>query len=229
MLRALALAFLLPAFAAAEGRTLLPAPEQARWNGVGRLNLGDGFCTGALVAPDLVATAAHCLVSPKTGKDRLAERVTFVAGYRLRKHVGFAKAKGLARHPDYRWSRAPSGDDVATDLALVRLAAPIEGAAPFGLAPGPATGQRVTILSYGRDRPEIPSIQPSCLVTARAGAVAVLDCDVTWGVSGAPVFLETADGPKIVAVVSAMGDWRGAKRAFAVSLEAALGPVLAQP
>ena len=32
------------------------------WQAVGRLNIGRaGFCTGTLVAPDLVLTAAHCL------------------------------------------------------------------------------------------------------------------------------------------------------------------------
>ena len=33
------------------------------WEAVGRLDLaGRGFCTGALISPDLVLTAAHCLL-----------------------------------------------------------------------------------------------------------------------------------------------------------------------
>ena len=32
------------------------------WEAVGRLDIdGVGFCTGALIAPDIVLTAAHCL------------------------------------------------------------------------------------------------------------------------------------------------------------------------
>ena len=32
------------------------------WEAVGRLDIdGKGFCTGALIAPDLVLTAAHCM------------------------------------------------------------------------------------------------------------------------------------------------------------------------
>lgn len=208
---------------------MLGADAQAMWNGVGRLNLGDGFCTGALVAPDLVVTAAHCFYSPATGAVRRAERVHFVAGYRLGRHQGHARAARVTLHPDNVFNREAGAASIAVDLALARLAAPIEGVAPFGVASGLAAGDAVAILSYGRDRPEIPSIQSPCGVVARSGAVAVLNCDVTYGASGAPVF-RLVDGEwRIAAVVSAMGEWRGAPRAFAVVLEDALGAVLAAP
>ena len=68
MMRWLAIWLLLaPALASADGRKMLGAHEQDAWSSVGRLNFGDGFCTGALVAPDLVATAAHCLYDKRSG------------------------------------------------------------------------------------------------------------------------------------------------------------------
>lgn len=206
---------------------MLDADSQAAWNGVGRLNLGDGFCTGALVAPDLVVTAAHCFYSPATGVARSPERVHFVAGYRLGRYQGHARAASVTFHPDYAFSAETGAASIAADLALARLVSPIDGAAPFGVAPGLAAGDKVAILSYGRDRPEIPSIQSPCGVAARSGAMAVLDCDVTYGVSGAPVFLLVGGEWRIAAVISAMGEWRGAPRAFAVVLEDALGAMLA--
>lgn len=228
-LLALFAALALPAGAVGEGRELLGAEEQARWSGVGRLNLGDAFCSGALVAPDLAVTAAHCLFAHRTGARKLPERVTFVAGYRQGEYEGFSKARRLTPHPDYAFRREVDAGTIAVDLGLIELEAPIEGVTPFPVASGPQAGEEVAILSYGRNRPEIASIEPACTVIERVGAIAVLDCDVTYGVSGAPVFVEVEGRPQIAAVVSSMGTWRGERRSFAVVLEDALEKLIPEP
>ncbi len=213
----------------ADGRKMLGAHEQRHWQAVGRLNTGNGFCTASLVAADMVVTAAHCLFVQRTGAQRQADRVQFVAGYRLRKYAEHQRAERIMIHPDYAPSQKVDAAAIGADLALVRLKAPLTKAKPLPLAPGLQPGDQVLILSYGRDRPEIPSIQSPCGVVQRSGPVAVLDCDVTYGVSGAPVMRMIDSAPHIMAVVSAMGSMNGAPRAFAVMLEDSLDAVLAAP
>ena len=64
--------------------TSLQTGEEARgWEAVGRLDIdGKGFCTGALIAPDLVLTAAHCMFDRDTGLAVDPSRLQFLAGLR---------------------------------------------------------------------------------------------------------------------------------------------------
>ena len=51
------------------------------WDAVGRLNIsGRSMCTGALIAPDLVLTAAHCLYDVHTGRAVDPRKIEFASG-----------------------------------------------------------------------------------------------------------------------------------------------------
>jgi protease YdgD len=227
----LAVALLLSGVSAAAaegtpGRKMLGIHVQDEWNAVGRLNYGRGFCSAALVAPDLVATAAHCFFVKRTGAQIGVDRIHFVAGYRMRRFAGHEKAARVMIHPDYVYSAAPRNSDVASDLALVKLKAPMEGIVPFQLSRSLRAGDEVAIVSYGRDRPEIASIQSPCGVLSRHGSIAVLDCDATYGVSGAPVLRRVGEEWRVAGVVSAMAQRNGRKVVLAVVLPDELGAVL---
>jgi V8-like Glu-specific endopeptidase len=203
--RALVAAALLLAAAAAEGaeRRMLDAGEAAEFRGVGRLNVaGTRFCTAALIRPDVIVTAAHCLYHPRTHARVPESEMTFVAGLRLGQTAAVRKVTRAVAEPRFDFAGAADPAGVTADLAVLALDRPVPGeaAAAFATAEWAAEAGPVAVVSYARDRAQAPSIE-DCEVRARFGDAAAIDCAVTYGASGAPVL---QDG-RVVGVVSAMG------------------------
>ncbi|MBE0453586.1 trypsin-like serine peptidase [Roseovarius autotrophicus] len=224
MLRALALLACLATPLAAQDSRLerLDMGDSARaWEAVGRLELGGrGFCTGALVAPDLVLTAAHCLYDKVTGARLDPARIEFMAGWRNGRAAAYRSVRRAVTHPDYDFAAAVTPERVRNDVALLELYHPIRNThvTPFETDQRPREGQKIGVVSYARDRSEAPSLQEVCEVLARQGGVLVMSCDVNFGSSGAPVFSFEGGQARIVSVVSAMAEVDGRKVALGTQL-----------
>jgi len=229
---ALALLPLVAPAAAQSPRALHTAQEARGWEAVGRLDTGVSFCTATLIAPDLVLTAAHCLFSAE-GRRLPDSDLSFAAGLRH----GEAEAIRRVAHsmlPDgyVRPAGQAEFDAIALDVALLRLDQPVPSGSvrPIVVGADAAVDRSVSLVSYGAERAEYPSIEENCRVLDRAGRVLVLSCRVVSGSSGAPVILHGPSGPELAAVVSGRGEVDGAEVSFAVVANGLVpGLVAAQP
>jgi V8-like Glu-specific endopeptidase len=185
---------------------MLEAEEALAFQGVGRLNIaGSRFCTATLVAPDVIVTAAHCLFHPLTGARVADGELRFVAGYRVRQRAALRRVTRTVIDPAFGFGARATYAGVGADLALGRLDRPVPEAFAAFTTAGLTNGPSLSIVSYGEDRPHAPSIEAPCGIVERTGPVLALDCAVTYGASGSPLFQGEDGDLRLVGVVSAMG------------------------
>ena len=196
--------------------------------GVGLVDLGSaGGCTGTLIAPDTVLTAAHCLLSKKDGEVISVENITFhPSNLNGIPGPGFS-GRSISIHPVYLLPWVPQMRRVSRDLGLLHLQEPVPEsiATPVNhQTSGEFFGSGRIVSFRGRDSRQ--ARHRDCDVIPTEFQVIQLSCDVKTGESGSP-FLTFENGrPQLVGVISSRSEIDGLPIALAVDLSVALAGLL---
>jgi protease YdgD len=190
------------------------------WRAIGKLQATSGnlyeSCTGTLIAPALVLTAAHCVFNLRTQENFPPSALHFLIGYERDSYVGHAVGRRIEvgngfdpKHPEQT-----RGSDWA--LIVLEKALGTGGRILPVSAEPPEIGSSVMLGGYSQDYPHVIMADTACRIVGRltdtAGRPLLRDdCTGGSGVSGAPLLIKRDGGWSVaaIAVAAEMGTASG--------------------
>ena len=181
---------------------------QMPWRAVGLVTMEDGTCTGVLIGPNLVATAAHCFFE---GEDRV-KALHFRAGARGDGELARAGIRDYVIAPDYDpgdtephggngddWALITLDRDIGLEVGFIRPAL----LSKDDFATITAGNFAVSQAGYSWDTGNNLSGHVDCRVLSayRDGSL-IHSCDTTRGDSGSPILFQRGGEWRLLAVDS---------------------------
>lgn len=181
-------------------------------------------CSGVLVAPGLVATAAHCV--PEVVRRKGAD-AGFV--FRAAPPAAAVPVKQGVVHPLYDQGAHRADWKFRFDLGLLILSDPgygtVYGSLPVGDEAVP--GETLFLVSWRMEDGDQPRHRACPVLEVGLEGLVTLGCDVKGGESGAPLFRRADSGAlELVAIISSRGRLLDQPIAQASNLRIRLQPLL---
>lgn len=202
------------------------AAEPPPMAAVGVLSFGRAArCSGTLVAPDLVLTAGHCVLTASGVGPVPPRRVEFRTGAYPGHLSRSYTADDIVVHPLYLDTAEDDVMALRYDAGLVRLASAVpEGIArPIEVAAlSPGSGPETFVASYRAGRGE-RARERLCPIVREWPELVSFSCDVRPGESGSPILEAGPDGLRLVGIVSASSRLKRTEITFASRAEPLLG------
>jgi protease YdgD len=196
--------------------------DQWPWSSIGRVNVvfgtgQRGFCTGTLIGPRQVVTAAHCLFNTRVNDWAKPDAVHFVIGQPDERSFAHSTVDTFEKSPLFRlnigghpMTGAVADDIVRHDWAILTLhdalnLKPVRIQAFRNTAlPRSGVTEEIALAGYAQDHQYVLSVHNGCSATVDSPESGTImhSCEMRPGESGGPILLLHDGKVQIIGIVS---------------------------